>query len=115
MEDFSIIELYWQRDERAIRESNQKYGSYCLMVAHKKTTFGVGEMGTFWFALHTVCLSAFPIQHKLIFLLLASRPYSLIRNQYKNRSFSFLLVKDKYFQLFYVFSLSTELLMYLLL
>lgn len=34
MEDFSIIELYWQRDERAIRESNQKYGSYCLMVAH---------------------------------------------------------------------------------
>ncbi len=34
MKDFSIIELYWQRDERAILESNRKYGSYCLTVAY---------------------------------------------------------------------------------
>ena len=34
MEDKSIIELYFQRDEKAITESQNKYGSYCRAVAH---------------------------------------------------------------------------------
>lgn len=33
MEDKAIIELYWQRDETAIRESDQKYGKLCRYVA----------------------------------------------------------------------------------
>ena len=33
MEDREIIDLYWQRDEAAIRESAAKYGSYCSTVA----------------------------------------------------------------------------------
>ena len=33
MEDEKIIELYWQRDERAIGESRSKYGSLCRSVA----------------------------------------------------------------------------------
>ncbi|MCR5274235.1 MAG: RNA polymerase subunit sigma-70, partial [Clostridiales bacterium] len=34
MEDKSIIELYFQRDEKAIKESQNKYGSYCRAIAH---------------------------------------------------------------------------------
>ena len=33
MEDGSIIELYWKRDESAIAETSQKYGAYCFSVA----------------------------------------------------------------------------------
>ena len=33
MEDFEIIELYWNRDERAIEESNSKYGRLCQSIA----------------------------------------------------------------------------------
>ena len=33
MEDKSIIELYWKRDERAIEESRAKYGVYCSTIA----------------------------------------------------------------------------------
>ena len=33
MEDAQIVELYWQRDERAIEETDRKYGRYCHAVA----------------------------------------------------------------------------------
>ena len=33
MEDVQIIDLYWQRDERAIRETDAKYGSFCHKLA----------------------------------------------------------------------------------
>lgn len=33
MTDLQIIELYWQRNEDAILESNRKYGNYCTTVA----------------------------------------------------------------------------------
>ena len=33
MEDQQIIELYFKRDERAISESQAKYGDYCLRIA----------------------------------------------------------------------------------
>ncbi len=33
MEDHKIITLYWNRDEAAIRETNNKYGSYCHRIA----------------------------------------------------------------------------------
>lgn len=33
MEDNDIIELYWQRDEAAVRESMTKYGAYCSAIA----------------------------------------------------------------------------------
>lgn len=33
MEDNEIVELFWLRSERAIAESNAKYGSYCFAVA----------------------------------------------------------------------------------
>ncbi len=34
MTDQSIIELYWARDQLAIRESDQKYGPYCRAIAY---------------------------------------------------------------------------------
>lgn len=34
MEDRSIIDLYWARDEKALEESQRKYGSYCWTIAH---------------------------------------------------------------------------------
>lgn len=34
MEDIQIIELYWQRDETAIKESRTKYGGYCSTIAN---------------------------------------------------------------------------------
>ena len=34
MDDDKIIELYWNRDERAIRETQEKYGGYCYTVAY---------------------------------------------------------------------------------
>ena len=37
MEDSKIVSLYWERDERAIFESNAKYGRYCYSIAHNIT------------------------------------------------------------------------------
>ena len=34
MEDNKIIELYWQRDETAINQSQIKYGTYCGTIAN---------------------------------------------------------------------------------
>lgn len=34
MNDQEIIELYWNRDERAIPETAQVYGAYCRAIAH---------------------------------------------------------------------------------
>ena len=33
MEDQAIIELYWQRNEEAVRATAEKYGSYCRSIA----------------------------------------------------------------------------------
>ncbi len=33
MEDRAIVELYWQRSDRAIEESERKYGKYCHAIA----------------------------------------------------------------------------------
>ena len=33
MEDTQIIELYFKRDEAALRETNAKYGAYCFRIA----------------------------------------------------------------------------------
>ena len=34
MEDAAIIELYWARDEGAIRETDAKYGRFCYSIAY---------------------------------------------------------------------------------
>ena len=33
MEDYQIIDMYWQRDENAITETDRKYGTYCRNIA----------------------------------------------------------------------------------
>ncbi|MBO4872549.1 MAG: RNA polymerase sigma factor [Lachnospiraceae bacterium] len=33
MKDAEIVELYWARDEQAIRETAEKYGRYCQTIA----------------------------------------------------------------------------------
>lgn len=33
MEDEQIVELYWQRSDQAIAESDRKYGAYCHTIA----------------------------------------------------------------------------------
>lgn len=33
MEDEEIVNLYWKREERAIEETDKKYGNYCWMIA----------------------------------------------------------------------------------
>ena len=33
MEDEKIIDLYWNRDQGAIRHTEEKYGSYCGRIA----------------------------------------------------------------------------------
>lgn len=33
MEDNKIIKLYWQRNQRAIIETDKKYGAYCAQIA----------------------------------------------------------------------------------
>ena len=35
MEDKRIIDLYWTRDPRAVRETEQKYGGYCYSIAYR--------------------------------------------------------------------------------
>lgn len=35
MEDAAIVELYWQREERAISETKTKYGAYCHAIAQR--------------------------------------------------------------------------------
>ena len=34
MEDSKIVQLYWERDERAISATAEKYGNYCRSIAH---------------------------------------------------------------------------------
>lgn len=34
MEDEKIIELYWQRNEEALKQTNHKYGAFCYYIAH---------------------------------------------------------------------------------
>lgn len=34
MEDFEIVELYWDRDENAIAQTDRKYGKYCRKIAY---------------------------------------------------------------------------------
>ena len=34
MEDLQIVELYWNRDEQAIAETQNKYGNYCYSIAY---------------------------------------------------------------------------------
>ena len=34
MEDNQIVDLYWQRSDLAISETNQKYGRYCRTIAY---------------------------------------------------------------------------------
>ena len=34
MNDSQIVELYWQRDEKAISETQKRYGRYCFSIAH---------------------------------------------------------------------------------
>lgn len=34
MDDKSIVQLYWDRNESAIFESSEKYGAYCTSIAH---------------------------------------------------------------------------------
>lgn len=34
MEDAKIVDLYWERSESAISESNKKYGKYCRYIAN---------------------------------------------------------------------------------
>ena len=34
VEDSQIIELYWQRNEAAIAETQKKYGGYCYRIAY---------------------------------------------------------------------------------
>ena len=35
MEDEKIVDLYWQRSDLAISETNQKYGRYCHTIAYQ--------------------------------------------------------------------------------
>jgi len=34
MEDTKIVDLFWQRDQSAIRQADQKYGKYCYAIAY---------------------------------------------------------------------------------
>ena len=34
MEDTAIVDLYWQRSDRAIAETDRKYGRYCHSIAY---------------------------------------------------------------------------------
>ena len=34
MEDASIVDLFWQRDETALAETKSKYGRYCQVIAN---------------------------------------------------------------------------------
>ena len=38
MDDSKIIDLYWQRSEQAIEETDQKYGKYCYRIAYNILT-----------------------------------------------------------------------------
>ena len=44
MDDSKIIDLYWQRDEKAIEETDSKYGAYCLrgVDEHSRSARGRG-------------------------------------------------------------------------
>ena len=34
MEDQKIVDLYWERAESAIQETQKKYGKYCYHIAY---------------------------------------------------------------------------------
>ena len=48
MEDMEIIELYWQRDERAVKESDVKYGRLCKGIALRLLSDSSAELPERW-------------------------------------------------------------------
>ena len=34
MEDKQIVDLYWEKDENAIKQTQEKYGNYCFSIAN---------------------------------------------------------------------------------
>ena len=38
MEDFEIVEMYWDRNENAITQTDRKYGKYCRKIAFSIVT-----------------------------------------------------------------------------
>lgn len=34
MEDVKIVDLYWKRSEKALSETDKKYGKYCMTIAY---------------------------------------------------------------------------------
>lgn len=39
MDDEQILDLYFERSERAIEETERKYGGYCFTLANARETF----------------------------------------------------------------------------
>ena len=39
MDDKSIIDLYWRRSEKAIKETDAKYGKYCRQISYNVLNF----------------------------------------------------------------------------
>ena len=35
MEDAAIVDLYWQRSDRALSETDKKYGRFCHSIAYR--------------------------------------------------------------------------------
>lgn len=57
MEDDKIIELYWNRNEEAIRLTSEKYGAFCYHIAHNilRDAEDAGEcVNDTWFRAWTV-------------------------------------------------------------
>ena len=46
MEDKEILALYFARDERALEETDRKYGSYCFNLANTILQNGQEKSGT---------------------------------------------------------------------
>ena len=38
MDDKNIVDLFWQRSEKAIVETDSKYGGYCFSIAYNVLT-----------------------------------------------------------------------------
>ena len=45
MEDKEIIDLYWQRSDRAIAETDRKYGRRCWATPGRRPGKGAGSCG----------------------------------------------------------------------
>jgi hypothetical protein len=68
MDDNTIVQMYWDRNEKAISATSEKYGSYCLSIARNITSYWITFIGhLFTLLFRKMCINPALNQEKCVY------------------------------------------------